>query len=205
MLVLKAEKSESSDIPSSGFKYNCDHCHRSFVCEEKLSEHQQQYNINYDSLKNWETWKNYVCSECKHTFKRKDLLTRHIYSVHLRVRPYKCDLCKRAFLAECDLRRHKLLTHKKNNLQWCTICDVSFKDEAELVRHRDESHKRSTEFNCEICNESFSSEGGLALHKKYGKHHQERLLACDVCQKTFSFAFKLKQHRNRAHKVLRKV
>lgn len=86
-----------------------------------------------------------LCEHCGKSFKRNNLLNRHLRTVHLNLQRVVCDVCGKS-LYKNNLQRHKL-THTKQPLQitkqvklespqLCEICGTVFPSGVLLKKHK---------------------------------------------------------------------
>ena len=60
--------------------------------------------------------KTYTCQQCGYSTTRRDGLSQHFDSVHLKIKNHQCDLCPYAASQKGTLNRHVKLRHKKREL-----------------------------------------------------------------------------------------
>jgi ribosomal protein L37E len=60
--------------------------------------------------------KTYTCSSCGYSTTRRDGLSQHYDSVHLKIKNHQCDLCPYAASQKGTLNRHVKLRHKKKDM-----------------------------------------------------------------------------------------
>jgi hypothetical protein len=60
--------------------------------------------------------KTYTCQQCGYSTTRRDGLSQHYDSVHLKIKNHQCDLCPYAASQKGTLNRHVKLRHKKKEL-----------------------------------------------------------------------------------------
>ena len=59
--------------------------------------------------------KTYTCSTCGYSTTRRDGLSQHYDSVHLKIKNHQCSLCPYAASQKGTLNRHIKLRHKKKD------------------------------------------------------------------------------------------
>lgn len=83
-------------------KYICGQCHKKFLTQKKLTEHQ---------LRHIEIGKRFSCPKCVKKFVANQSLQRHIASVHDHDQlKYRCKFCAKGFI-----RKDHLLTHERTH------------------------------------------------------------------------------------------
>lgn len=75
------------------------------------------------------------CYVCNKTFANAGNVTKHVNSVHKKLRPYACGLCGMAFGFPDGLERHVEYVHGVAKDFRCVQCDLSFGKMSHLVRH----------------------------------------------------------------------
>lgn len=61
--------------------------------------------------------KQFVCDQCRGSFKSKYGLKRHIQSEHEKLQNFKCQFCERSFAQKVNMNRHQKLVHKNTTTQ----------------------------------------------------------------------------------------
>lgn len=74
--------------------------------------------------------KPFQCQECEKEFAVKQELTRHFSRVHSSDKPHQCKHCGKKYAIHSDLTQH-MRTHKNR----CSNCGTKFKNGEELQRH----------------------------------------------------------------------
>ncbi len=105
-------------------RYSCwtRSCEREFDTPEQLLEHQFESN-HLD----------YMCCVCDKVFSRKDILRRHIKSLHLK-EVFVCQQCAdhRTFNRQDHFRKHQLQAH---GMVLCPTCGAGFTETKALTAH----------------------------------------------------------------------
>lgn len=84
----------------------------------------------------------FQCHRCSSSFAEKNKLGKHIQSVHEHARPYKCELCSATFSQASDRKRHRLVLHEGCRPFSCEDCGKAFGRRSSLTQHRQRVHKR---------------------------------------------------------------
>ena len=90
------------------------------------------------------------CDICNKLFSNKSSLTKHIKSVHEKIK-FKCEICDKEFSQEDNLQRHKKAVHSKNIEFKCVVCERKFSRKDNLLAHKNVCCK------CKHCHEQFFS------------------------------------------------
>ena len=180
----KSEISQNTMIPQTTQEHNnnlkqqycsCNMCEYKCKTRGHLKEHlANKHNIDVQ-------W--FYCNMCEYKCKHRSGLERHFACVHdIDVNWYSCDMCKFKCKTRSNLKEH--LANKHNiNVKWfsCDKCDSKFKTRAQLNRHQ-KTHITDIK-------SSPQSARSQALH------------ACDICNKTFTFARNLLRHLHETHRI----
>ncbi|KAK2744840.1 hypothetical protein FQN57_004164 [Myotisia sp. PD_48] len=82
-------------------KYECEKCKKLFTrlsnCKSHMKIHDPDRKYPHQC----------TMGQCKKNFSRKTDLTRHVDSVHKKLRPFACELCDHRFARQDTLRRHR--------------------------------------------------------------------------------------------------
>ncbi|MCE7742428.1 MAG: hypothetical protein GOP50_08195 [Candidatus Heimdallarchaeota archaeon] len=139
----------------------------------------------------------YPCPNCSYVANRKDHLKRHMNEVHLNLRSYVCEYCGMTFNQSGTMNRHITTVHVKNRNYDCPDCDSVFPRKDQLQRHIRSVHLNLRPHACKECGASFKLPGHLKQHI-ISIHTDQRQYICEYC----GFAFKLRQHLNDHIKVV---
>ena len=66
--------------------------------------------------------KSFPCETCSYIATQKGDLTRHVKSVHDKIRDHVCNECGKAFSEKKDMRKHDNAVHKKIKNFKCVKC-----------------------------------------------------------------------------------
>lgn len=102
--------------------YVCDFCKKPFKLQSLLKRHilthveEEQQN------------RKHKCDKCEASFKRPEHLKLHVYSVHLKYKPYKCEHpgCEKCFSQIGDRNVHMKI-HVDDKPHKCSICQKAFR------------------------------------------------------------------------------
>ena len=139
---------------TSGNKFECLECRRTFSTKEYLSKHKtlvhkevmKQCGLCLKMFKNLAEFKiherlhrghpsppKYKCQFCGKTNSEKYKHERHLL-LHNLTKIFNCELCGKSFSLKHNLERHKLLHHRSLH-EFCPKCNRTFKRKDNMKRH----------------------------------------------------------------------
>nr|XP_034985922.1 zinc finger protein 398-like isoform X1 [Zootoca vivipara] len=133
----------------------------------------------------------YICSDCGHTFVRKENFTRHRRS-HLGERAFSCPECGKAFVHQSTLTTH-YRTHTGEKPYGCAECEKRFGRLSTLVEHQ-RTHTGEKPYACGECEKRFGRLSTLVEHRR--SHTGEKPYQCAQCHKRFTRMTNLTVHQN---------
>ena len=135
--------------------YSCCHCPRSYVFEQKLSQHIARFHIK----------RSFQCHACPKKFGRKDHFENHKL-LHDGSAPF-CITCKKKFKSTLALSKH--LHHGAYCSLQCILCTKTFVKKCNLEKHMKVCHGDEDDLggNCEICLKTFKYRIDLERHRKF--------------------------------------
>lgn len=164
--------------------HKCNLCKRSFLDENTIKEHVQQFH----SLELTET----SCVVCGKLCKNHNALLKHAWE-HSRERAnygtHCCSKCGKSFHNKARLKRH-MVSHRNKTVR-CEVCSEEFPDGRSLMNHR-HSHTKSRQFPCHECGKTFGSRSSQQIHLRI--HSGERPYGCRFCWKAFADGGTLRKH-----------
>ncbi|KAM6935074.1 zinc finger protein 142 [Xenentodon cancila] len=144
------------------------------------------------------------CPNCAFKCRQKRALDSHEKRGCMKPGEVQCTSCSFVAKSNISLTRHVLCIHKRkrsgvarSKQLHCQHCTFSCGDEQCMEQHVAFRHKDSRPHRCRYCTFSTTRRYRLdeheSLHTGIGRH------SCDVCDKTFGAATKLRQHKMRIH------
>ena len=136
--------------------------------------------------------RNYHCTICEFSAKRKYDLKYHLYR-HTENKPIQCLTCGFRVKTNFELRSH-MLVHTNEKPFKCTFpgCSSRTKTKSDLTKHM-RVHLTERKFKCHICSKGYKDQVALNKHLR-GIHVEGRKFNCDICGKTFKNRYALKKH-----------
>lgn len=120
--------------------------------------------------------RSWQCTKCDKSFFRKEVLNRHLLTVHREGRDYKCKMCGKEFQYKERLTRH-LRVHIDRRYV-CTVCDKRYVQNADLNVHM-RTHTNEKPFKCPQCDEAFPNKSRLTVH--INRKHLDLIYKCKYC------------------------
>eukprot|EP00644_Phytophthora_capsici_P013046 jgi/Phyca11/540795/estExt2_Genewise1Plus.C_PHYCAscaffold_50598 len=178
---LRSPKRQRLDAPADRKRQvTCAECGEQFMFAAEMVVHSQQtrhlpFACEYEG--------------CMKKYSKREHLTRHIQTVHVRGstqseqerKPFTCELCGARFAYSHGLMRHKKNSHQNPNLSFeCTECLKGFKKKSELQAHS-YVHTGVLPFECEDCGERFLKKFWLTRHQRTHEANKEADTQVYVC------------------------
>ena len=113
-------------------------------CLEK--EHLSDSNIKNQNVQEGEQSNIHQCGICSYSCARKSDMTRHIASVHEKIKPHKCPICDYRSYKRYHVKNHVLTVHKGKRPFKCSDCEVSFTSTSSLKYHNLAVHEGKKPF-----------------------------------------------------------
>lgn len=196
--------------------YNCDKCHKGYFSDLALEEHRKTHEVvsfhrcpvcqmQYKTVtglkhhrirEHTDIEPKFVCDFCGKRFKLKLDLSLHIDRSHMNA-TYVCRFCG---MAVKNIAHHEAKHQKNKEIVYpycCTICPRKFKGWNSLENHLLMKHKASKEGSDmlrTLCEKRFESRSDFYQHVLNQTEVQVKRHKCDVCQKTFTSEYNLRNH-----------
>ncbi|XP_066599424.1 uncharacterized protein [Prorops nasuta] len=138
----------------------------------------------------------FTCDLCNATFENKVKIRYHMYR-HLDTRPYLCDNCNKGFQNKLNLIRHMDVHDDSIEYFSCDLCSFKIKSKSSLKRHHIREHSDNFKYNCMECGTMFTNQ---ILFMTHLKDHDDKLIICDICSRSYPNCNALYTHRRAKHK-----
>ena len=124
-----------------------------------------------------------TCPECSKSFKNKNNLKVHKFSVHTETW-FTCKECDKAFKKKDQLKTH--LRIHEGPKEKCSECGISFVQKKDLTLHFKNIHL-SSNFKCKNCDKCFITKAALKKHLIDCESliSSRESFSCDQCKKVF--------------------
>lgn len=161
--------------------YQCDICDKNMLTKRGFVRH---VRIHRDE-------RPFTCHVCGRQYRSHPDLTRHLRSVHDKVKNYPCDICGRSFANKGTRDDHRR-THTGERPYMCHTCGKAFATANSIYVHR-RTHSDYFAHHCTTCSKKFRRRQQLTHHLR--THTGEKPHACDVCGKSFAVKDEVTRHR----------
>lgn len=161
--------------------YRCDICDKNMLTKRGFVRH---VRIHRDE-------RPFTCHVCGRQYRSHPDLTRHLRSVHDKVKNYPCDICARSFANKGTRDDHRR-THTGERPYMCHTCGKAFATANSIYIHR-RTHSDYFGHHCTTCSKKFRRRQQLTHHLR--THTGEKPHACDVCGKSFAVKDEVTRHR----------
>ena len=137
---------------------------------------------------------------CDKVFTRKSSMKLHMKKVHKR--QYKCNLCPYETVQESRLSRHVKSVHEKLKRYFCEQCSYAASDNYSLKFHVMSVHEKVKPFICEHCTHATTTQKALTIHIK-AVHEKLKPFICEHCSTGFATKYMLQMHVTVVHEKVK--
>ncbi|XP_055297714.1 zinc finger protein 577-like [Sitodiplosis mosellana] len=141
---------------------------------------------------------------CTEEFRQKQLLRKHLKTVHGIVEKHLCSICKFAFADKSNLKHH-MVTHTDDKRFICSFCGARFHKLTNMTEHMN-AHLGLKPYKCEICGKDFGRSNHKRQHMRV--HTGEKPYICQIvndCTRAYMFKIDLKRHQRSVHGIIEKT
>lgn len=140
--------------------------------------------------------KKFKCVTCQKMFRDKHGLTRHVKTVHLKLRPYHCQYCVKTFKEKSELNRHYAKARCRPFIPE-EVMDTKEDSNVDVNQIMEETESPGLVFS------PGKSPTGSTSQKQTQKSKSQKLSRCVTCQKVFRDKHDLTRHVETVHQKLR--
>jgi len=167
--------------------FKCDVCDKGFVTNARLIGHSRMHTGE----------RPFQCVDCGKTYAHKSHLATHI-ATHADKPSKHCTLCGKGFFSNRALTLHHQNSHSDKQYV-CTICGKAFSQNFVLTTHM-RTHTGEKPYACLVCNRNFRFSAALRKHKST---HEEKVIHCEICNKSFARLEYFYTHNKNKHGITR--
>uniref|UniRef100_A0A182WC40 C2H2-type domain-containing protein n=1 Tax=Anopheles minimus TaxID=112268 RepID=A0A182WC40_9DIPT len=132
------------------------------------------------------------CNICKHMFSNSKILSKHIKTVHLKIKPFVCNVCGYKCARKATLNIH-IRQHSGLKPLTCKSCTFRTADPSALSYH-ERRHRNERAYQCKTCGIKVVQPSALRCHIQ-SQHPQEyQQMKCTLCDYASINAQNLKRH-----------
>lgn len=122
-----------------------------------------------------------TCEICERKFVNGKTLSKHVKSVHLKIKPFICSVCgfkcSRKSVLEIHVRQHK-----GEKPLACNICPFKTRDQSSLKQHkRRHQSENNKNYKCVACEYTSIQTSNLKTHIRIKHPERYKDISCDLC------------------------
>ncbi|KAL5290715.1 hypothetical protein ACFFRR_010215 [Megaselia abdita] len=139
-----------------------------------------------------------ICEICDRKFVNGKTLSKHVKSVHLKIKPFICTVCNFKCSRKSVLEIH-VRQHKGEKPLACNNCPFTTRDQSSLKQHkRRHQFERNRNYKCFISECDYASIQTSNLKTHIRQKHPERYkdISCDLCSFVTVNSETLAAHKN---------
>jgi KRAB domain-containing zinc finger protein len=138
------------------------------------------------------------CPNCEYKAKDKHTISRHIRSVHLKIRHLSCKICDFKTAEGVHLQLHIKRKHKTNqSIISCKKCPKLFFTKDDFEKHMKIVHLTKRPWKCGQCNFAAIEPGRLNSH--VDRIHRKEPYKCDICDFVTRNKIFFEKHSHKTH------
>ncbi|XP_022222285.2 zinc finger protein 337 [Drosophila obscura] len=137
-----------------------------------------------------------TCEICNRRFVNGKTLSKHVKTVHNKIKPFICNVCGKKTARKASLIIHMRQHTGEKPLQ-CEQCKFSTRDPSVLHKHRQRhgSASKQRTLKCGHCDYGCIQANALKRHMRLNHADAYRDLCCDLCSYTSINAERLQAHK----------
>uniref|UniRef100_A0A182QU88 C2H2-type domain-containing protein n=1 Tax=Anopheles farauti TaxID=69004 RepID=A0A182QU88_9DIPT len=132
------------------------------------------------------------CNICKHMFSNTKILSKHIKTVHLQIKPFVCNVCGYKCARKATLNIH-IRQHSGLKPLACKSCPFRTADPSALSYH-ERRHRLDKAYRCGICGSRHTQPSTLRHHMQSQHPLEYQRMKCTLCDFASINAQNLRRH-----------
>ncbi|XP_037932871.1 PR domain zinc finger protein 5-like [Teleopsis dalmanni] len=120
-----------------------------------------------------------ICEICNRKFVNGKTLSKHVKTVHNKIKPFICNVCGKKTARKASLIIHMRQHTGEKPLQ-CKTCKFSSRDPSVLHKHQ-LRHEKVGKFKCNLCDYSCIQTNSYKRHIRTNHPEVYKRIACDIC------------------------
>uniref|UniRef100_A0A2M4ACT9 Putative c2h2-type zn-finger protein n=1 Tax=Anopheles triannulatus TaxID=58253 RepID=A0A2M4ACT9_9DIPT len=169
----------------------CDTNHSDDDSDSSMENQQPQASGSRDGQVRW--YSEQRCPTCKHLFSNSKILSKHIKTVHHKIKPFICNVCGYKAARKYTLTIH-MRQHSGEKPLSCQICPFRTADPSALYHHG-MRHTDEKSYKCQICGFVAIQAFALKTHIQTQHPHDYERIKCKLCSFASVNPEILKRHR----------
>ncbi|XP_037820855.1 PR domain zinc finger protein 5 [Lucilia sericata] len=141
-----------------------------------------------------------TCEICERKFVNGKTLSKHIKTVHNKIKPFNCNVCGKKTARKASLIIH-MRQHTGEKPLACKSCKFSTRDPSVLHKHQ-MRHELAGKLKCSLCDYSCIQSNALKRHIRLNHVEYYKEISCDLCSFVTINVNKLKAHKEDHRKGL---
>ncbi|XP_053674729.1 zinc finger protein 765 [Anopheles nili] len=119
------------------------------------------------------------CNICNHMFSNSKILSKHIKTVHLNIKPFVCNVCSYKCARKATLNIH-IRQHSGLKPLACKLCSFRTADPSTLSYHV-RRHRQIKSYQCKVCGIKLVQPGTLRSHIQTQHPAEYSRMKCTLC------------------------
>ncbi|XP_055843447.1 zinc finger protein 91 [Episyrphus balteatus] len=133
-----------------------------------------------------------TCDICNRKFVSSKTLSKHVKSVHNKIKPFICNVCGLKTTRKSVLAIH-MRQHTGEKPLACKVCKFRTRDPSTLRSH-EMRHGKNPKQKCKSCDKSFIQAAALKRHIRTNHPEEYKKISCELCNYVTISAEKLAVH-----------
>lgn len=181
-------------------RFACNQCDKTYKTKWSLKYHRNTHLAP-------DVRKKYPCDQCDGSYPSKGSLTKHIESVHRKIKPATCGQCEKSFRSKWHLEIHSQshINPNKRPKFHCQECRKHFFSEQGLTGHVNAVHRKLEELTCTRPGCGFIATDKWKLIRHAMSHTKVCSFSCpaESCFKLFKTKSGAEAHYRKVHLKVR--